>query len=124
MKRSKRQLEADSANRVCIAISSLVHAKSDAERQQANRWVLAWEIYYAKICGIDLKTEYQRQSATSQNYRRQESVKKVETLASRLHHAKERTTMSWRALLGIFQRDESPANRSQTDFYLCESVTR
>ncbi|MFZ4480906.1 MAG: hypothetical protein ACOYNZ_13555 [Rhodoferax sp.] len=125
MKRSKLQLEADSVNRVCIALSRLVHAKSEAERQMANRWVLAWEIHYAKICGIAFKTEYQRQSSTSLHYYRQESVKKVQTLASVLRRAEEGIKMSWRIMLWIFQRDKSPANRSQTDFpYLSVLATR
>jgi hypothetical protein len=52
MKRSNLQLEADSVGRVCVALSRLIRAKSEEEKQQAKKWVIAWEIYYAKISGI------------------------------------------------------------------------
>jgi len=122
MKRSNLQLEAAAADRVCVALSRLVHAKSEADRQRANKWVLVWEIYYAKISGISFKT-LQPKSA-SPNFDEQQSAKSAEADSSLLHRAAKRCQKFYRAFRWIVKREHPHATRSQLDFDFNVSATR
>ena len=122
MKRSNLQLEADAADRVCIALSRLVHAKSEADRQRANKWVLVWEIYYAKISGISFNS-LQPKSA-SRNFDEQEGTKSAEADSSLLHRAAKRCQRFYRAFRWIVQREHPHATGSQLNFDFSVSATR
>lgn len=123
MKRSRLQLEADSTDRVCTAISRLANARSESERQQANRWVLIWERYYAKVSGVSSKTFNQKQVSTIARFDDQGNIKRM-TLAAPLRRVKQRLREFFSVLRWIFRREQSMETRSQLYLDISVSMTK
>ena len=124
MRRSELQLEADSADRVCFALSRLANARSEAERQQANRWVLVWERYYTKMSGASSRTDYQSQLSTVSYSTDDSKIKGLRELARIVRRTKGRFREFFDVLHWIFRREQSMETRSQLPFDLSVSATR